>query len=100
MTTSKHYTEDRKAREEQIRAIGYGKVVKTVVIDKGHRNGPEVHMVSTTGIVTIFNYRTGKLVTRLIARPAQIRRYWEDGKAPKEIVEIAIEHAKRGYYNV
>lgn len=98
--TSKHYREDREAREAAIKAIGYGKVVKVVTVDKGHRNGPEVHMVSTTGIVTIFNQRTGKLVTRLIARPAQVRRYWEDGNAPREIVEIAIQHAREGLNNV
>jgi hypothetical protein len=97
MTTSKHYMEDRKAREAKIQQIGCGKIVSYMVVDKGHRNGPEVHMLSTTGIVTIFNQRSGKMITRLIARPAQVKRFphWTD-----EIVEIARAHAREGYYNV
>lgn len=94
---SNHYKNDRVKRENLIAEIGYGKVVKSVVIDNHHPNGAEIHEVSDTGIITIYNQRTHKLVTKLIARPGQIRRYFEDGKAPKYLINLAIEHQKMAY---
>lgn len=96
--TSKHYTNDRKRREEIIKEIGYGRTVKSVVIDRGHRNGAEIHEISNTGIITIYNERTGKMITKLIARPSQITRYYnENEKVPSFLIEIAREHQKKGY---
>lgn len=96
--TSLHYMKDRERRESLIQSIGYGEVIRTVEIDKGHPNGPELHKISTTGIVTIYNKRTGKMITKLIARPNQIRRYWTDGEsAPVELLNIARDHQKMHY---
>ncbi len=98
--TSTHYTNDRKAREALIQEIGYGETVKIAVVDKGHRNGPEVHYISNTGIITIKNQRTDKLITKLIARPNQIARYYKEGTAPKFLLDIAREHQKMGFNRV
>lgn len=96
--TSKHYTNDRKRRENLIKEIGYGTVIKSVVVDRGHRNGPEIHEISDTGIVTIYNERTGKMITKLIARPAQIARYYNENEVvPSFLIDIAKEHQKKGY---
>ena len=95
--TSIHFTRDRRDRENLIKEIGSGKVVKRVVIDRGHRNGPEIHEITDNAIVNIYNQRTGKLITKLIARPNQIKRYYEEGKAPKEILDKAHDHMKKGY---
>ncbi len=95
--TSLHFTRDRQDRETLIKEIGSGKVVKRVVVDRGHRNGPEIHEITDNAIVNIYNQRTRKLITKLIARPNQIRRYYEEGKAPKEILDKAYEHMKKGY---
>lgn len=95
--TSIHFTRDRQDRETLIKEIGSGKVVKRVVVDRGHRNGPEIHEVTDNAIVNIYNQKTGKLITKLIARPNQIRRYYEEGKAPKEILDKAYDHMKKGY---
>ena len=95
--TSIHFTRDRQDRETLIKEIGSGKVVKRVVVDRGHRNGPEIHEVTDNAIVNIYNQRTGKLITKLIARPNQIKRYYEEGKAPKEILDKAYDHMKKGY---
>ena len=95
MTTSRHYMNDRKGREETIRRIGEGNTIKVAIVDKGHRNGPEIHMVSDTGIITILNQRTGKLITRLIARPAQIKRYYEsESRIPAGLLDIARQHQR------
>ena len=93
---SAHYQNDRLIREHMIQQIGEGKVVRTVRWDRGHPNGAELHRITDTGIIIIYNERTLKLVTKIIARPNQIRRYWKDGNAPQEIVNKAIEHAKNG----
>lgn len=96
MMTSKHYRQDRKQRQHIINMIGQGTIIREVVWDRGHRNGPEVHKVSDTGIISIYNLNSGKLITKLIARPAQIQRYF-DGDAPVELLAIARHHQNMGY---
>lgn len=97
--TSKHYTEERADREARIALIGEGKIVDRFVVDKGHKNGPEIHEISNTGIITIYNKRTHKLITKLIARPGQIKRYYAEGKAPKSLVEKAFDNTRKFHYN-
>ena len=93
--TSRHYAHDRRDRENRIRLIGEGNTIKVAVVDKGHRNGPEIHMLSDTGIITILNQRTGKLITKLIARPGQIRRYYEsENRIPAGLLDLAYEHQR------
>ena len=93
---TRHYELERQSREALIRQIGIGRIVKSVVVDRGHKNGPEVHAISETGIVMIFNKRSKQLITKLIARPAQIERYFEDG-APTWLLAIAKQHQTLGY---
>jgi len=93
--TSKHWIEDRKEREKAIKQIGVGHAVKEVEIDRHHRNGPEIHQISDTGIITILNKRTKKMITQLIARPGQIRRYYKENETiPAGLIEIARQHQK------
>lgn len=95
---SRHYTRDRQLRESIINQIGTGNVIKEVVIDRGHRNGPEVHKITDTALILVYNQRTGILVTKLIARPAQILRYYrEDEPKPTRVVELARVHTKLKY---
>ena len=95
---SLHYEEERQYRENLIREIGYGKPIKTVRVDRGHPAGPEIHQLSDTGIITIFNERTHKLVTRLIARPGQIRRYYRNNEqVPQELINLARQHQILSY---
>ncbi len=95
---SKHYNMDRQKRENLIQKIGYGTVIKTAVVDKGHKNGPEIHEISDTGIITIYNQRTKKLITKLIARPGQIKRYYKENEViPKNLLQIAKEHQRMAF---
>lgn len=98
--TSNHYKTDRTKREEIIATIGQGREVYSFIIDRGHRNGAEIHAITTTGIINIYNQRTNKLVTKLIARPGQIKRYFAEGKAPQEIVKKAIDNTVKNSYNL
>jgi hypothetical protein len=96
--TSRHWERDRKNRKELIETIGHGNTIKTVVVDRHHKNGPEIHEISDTGIITIFNQRTKKMITQLIARPGQIRRYFTDNEIiPTGLLEIARQHQRLNY---
>ena len=100
---SVHYREDRQVRENLIKnEIGYGRVVDSFIVDRGHPNGAERHEITTTGIINIYNARTNKLVTKLIANPNQVRRYYEaEGRtAPEDILRLAYEHKRKGYNEV
>lgn len=95
---SRHWTKDRQKRRELIETIGYGNAIKTVVVDRHHKNGPEIHEISDTGIITIFNQRTKKMITQLIARPGQIRRYFTDNEIiPNGLLDIARQHQELNY---
>ena len=97
--TSKHYTNDRQRREQIINQIGIGKVVASFIVDRGHVNGAERHEITNTGIIVIYNNRTNKMITKLIARPGQIRRYYKEGKAPKDLIKKAIDNTVKNHYN-
>ena len=97
---TKHYNNDKKIRRETIeRYIGYGNDIFSAEIDKGHKNGSEIHIVTDSGIIKIYNARTKKHITDLIARPNQIKRVYNSrGEfAPKWLLNIAYENQKRGY---
>lgn len=95
---SKHWKEERAERERLINeVIGIGKAVKETIIDKGHKNGAERHVLTNTGIIIVYNAKSGKMVTKLIARVGQIKRYYKDGNAPKELIKIARKHTELGY---
>ena len=51
------------------------KVVKIAIVNKGHKNGDEVHLIYNNGIVKIYNANTRRFITVLIARVPQIERY-------------------------
>jgi hypothetical protein len=77
-------------------------MVDGFIIDRGHKNGLEVHSISDKGIIVIHNLNSGKLITKLLARPQQIKRYYEStGRAPppeyESILELAKQHHILGY---
>ena len=74
------------------------KVVKIAVVNKGHENGNEVHLVYNNGIVKIYNANTRRFVTVLIARVPQIERY--KVKITKTMRKKIGLHIKQGYNNI
>lgn len=98
---SKHYQKGRNNRQKVIDKYlnGDGHMIEGFVIDKGHKDGLEVHSITDTGVIIIHNYHTGKLITKLIARPEQIERYYKDAgiEAPKWLVELAKWHQSLMY---
>lgn len=97
---SKHWKTDRQKRNQIIAQIGMGRVVKEVTIDRGHKNGPEIHKITSTGLIVIYNKRTNIMITILIARPNQIKRYYAEDEAPQKIINLAFEHMRAGYNKI
>ena len=89
--TSAHYRFERQEREALIKKIGYGKIIKRTTMNNF------LYTISTTGIITVMDKVTFKIVTRLIARPAQIRKYYGDQKPPYFLIQIARKHKELGY---
>ena len=71
------------------------KVYKIAIVDKGHENGAEVHVIYNNGIVKVYNANTHKYITMLIAREAQIERY--NVKATKTMRNKIKKHISEGY---
>ena len=74
------------------------KVVKIAVVNKGHENGNEIHLVYNNGVVKVYNENTRKFITVLIARVPQIERY--KVKITKTMRKKINLHVKQGYNNI
>lgn len=73
-----HWSDERKERHKKIvEIIGNGKYMTSFLVDTAHPNGYEIHNIFDNGIILIQNERTQKVVTELIARPQQLKRYWK-----------------------
>lgn len=69
-------SQERSFRYYELGNLSSQKIVKIFWVDKGHRNGPELHILTYTGLIVIVNAKTLVLCTVLYARPGQIKRYY------------------------
>ena len=74
------------------------KVVKIAVVNKGHKNGEEIHVIYNNGIIKIYNARTHKFITVLIARVPQVERY--NIKVTETMRKKINLHIKNGYNHI
>lgn len=74
------------------------KVIQNTICDTGHKNGLEVHVVYNNGIVFVYNMKSHKLITVLIARAPQIERY--NVTITKTMGQKIKSHIKQGYNNI
>ena len=74
------------------------KVLKIAVVNKGHTNGNEIHVVYNNGVVKVYNARTRKFITVLIARVPQVERY--NIKVTKTMQKKINLHIKNGYNHI
>ena len=74
------------------------KVVKIAVVNKGHENGNEIHVILNNGIIKVYNARTHKFITVLIARVPQVERY--KIKVTKTMRNKIKSHIAKGYNNI
>lgn len=98
---SKHYKEKRYKRERLINRHlnGDGKVIDSFIVDKEHKDGIERHDITENGIILVFNAKSGKLVTKLIAREGQLKRlYHSVGREPPHfLIQLARWHKDLNY---
>jgi hypothetical protein len=80
-----------------------GEIVDTFFVDKGHKDGAELHCVSENGVIWVLNERkwlTNRpcLVTVLFGRPNQVKRLYEACRLwyPQELIDRCIENQKCG----
>ena len=74
------------------------KICKIAVVNKGHENGNEIHIIYNNGVVKIYNQNTRKFITVLIARVPQIERY--KIKVTRTMRKKINLHIKQGYNNI
>ena len=74
------------------------KVLKIAVVNKGHKNGNEIHLVYNNGVVKIYNANTRRFITVLIARVPLIERY--KIKVTKTMRSKIKSHIKQGYNQI
>ena len=74
------------------------KVVRIAVVNKGHENGNEVHVIYNNGIIKIYNANSRKFITVLIAREPQVKRY--EVKITKTMRKKINTHVAEGYNNI
>ena len=74
------------------------KVAKIAIVNKGHANGDEIHVIYNNGIIKIYNARTRKFITVLIARVPQIERY--NIKVTKTMRNKIESHIANGYNHI
>ena len=98
---SLHYDKQRYYREMFIYNYlgGDGEVIDRFIVNRGHHNGTELHCITDHGVIIVYNLYSGKMVTKLIARPHQIERYYVYTKRhPAErLLAICREHQKHGF---
>lgn len=101
MAVSNHYKKQRYKREKFIRKCcnGDGKIIDEFIVDKGHKNGLERHCITDTGMIIIYNAHSGILVSKLIARVNQIKRYYidTDREPPPSLLRLAEWHESLRY---
>ena len=74
------------------------KVIRIAVVDKGHANGSEIHIIYNNGVVKVYNERTHKFITVLIARVPQVERY--NIKVTKAMRKKINLHIAKGYNHI
>ena len=74
------------------------KVLKIAVVNKGHANGNEIHLIYNNGVVKVYNEHTKKFITVLIARVPQIERY--NVKVTKAMRKKIESHIANGYNHI
>ena len=74
------------------------KVIRIAVVNKGHANGNEIHIIYNNGIIKVYNERTRKFITVLIARVPQVERY--QIKVTKTMRNKINSHVAKGYNHI
>lgn len=96
MTYSKHYINDRQERQNLINTIGIGKVIHTEIAFDEKRGRTFKYEITSNAVLIVKDRHKDFVITQMVARPSRIKKYWSN--APQEIIQISIEHTRKGYW--
>lgn len=102
-TTTKHFQNERIIRYKTlVSKLGIGKVLCSFEIDNNHPNGTEYHIITSTGLVLIYNARTMRLVTIICLRAGQLYRYYAVSGEPfpvwfQQMMDVCKKNEQNGY---
>ena len=92
--------------ENALRLDSNPEIDRMFLVDKGHKDGMEVHVVTKEGFIYVFNNMKlflgqQALVTILVARPNQVERLYEACRltADESIIAKCREHQQAGLNN-
>lgn len=88
---TKHWDNRKSRKELLLEEVPKGYLMQSFYVDRGHRCGAEIHHIFSNGIIVIVNAKTKRLITKLIARPMQIYRYYQSTglDIPEKLVGLA-----------
>ena len=98
-----HFSADRKRRAailEELKApiLSVNGKLCIFIVDKGHKDGKEIHVITENGIIHIYNKHSKRYITGLIARPAQLMRYGVS--IPDNVIKKASIHVSMHYNEI
>ena len=98
---SSHLARDRAYRKHFIdkHKLYNRNIINVFCVNKGHKDGIELHVIYRSGIIKIINPINRRIVTYLIARPQQIKRYYQmTGMKLKnsKVLSVAYKNALEG----
>lgn len=98
-----HFSADRKNRAvilEKLKApiLSVNGKLCIFIVDKRHKNGKEIHVITENGIIHIYNQHSKRYITGLIARPAQLMRYGVS--IPDNVIKKASIHVSMHYNEI
>lgn len=93
-TQSAHLAERQERTKIYLETAGEGTAYKSFLVDSGHKNGLERHILMTNGLLYIYNIVTDKLVTLWRPSSGQINRYFDQLG-----LKITYKARKWGYEN-
>lgn len=98
-----HFSEDRKDRFESIKSkLGRGSIIAEFIVDRGHKNGLERHIIYSNGSILMVNENSRDVITIIVPRQPQIIRYWRGlgMRVPREfefLLSLARYNEMKGY---
>lgn len=103
---SKHLFYDRAQRDYFVSKYNLTNenIMNVFCVDKGHPDGIELHVIYKSGIIKIINPINRRIITYLIARPQQIKRYYDKCRLKvnwdRSVLDLAKEHQLQGLNNI
>ena len=94
-----HIKQDRSTR---MNAYDSGDFLGGFIVDTGHKDGLEVHIIDNQGYIHIFNKQSKRYITVLSGRPSQIKLYYRalNLNIPDEVHKaIKISFTRNKTYN-